>query len=110
MEIVESKKNDILILEIHGKLDSNTSTPLEQKLIAEIDGGTLKIVIECSKMDYISSAGLRVLLVGAKKLKNANGKIILCSLQDYIKEVFEIAGFTAIFPIYPDLSAALNQL
>ncbi len=110
MELIERKNNDVLILETHGKLDSNTSSLLEQKLISEIDGGTTKIIVDCSKLDYISSAGLRVLLVGAKKLKAINGKIVLCSLQDYIKEVFEIAGFTAIFPIYPDLSTALNNI
>lgn len=110
MELVERKNNDILILETHGKLDSNTSSQLEQKLVAEIDSGTTKIIVDCSKLDYISSAGLRVLLVGAKKLKANNGKIVLCSLQDYIKEVFEIAGFTTIFPIHPDLDTALNNI
>jgi len=110
VELLERKNNDVLIIEIHGKLDSNTSAQLEQKLIAEIDGGVTKIIVDCSKLDYISSAGLRVLLVGAKKLKVNNGKIILCSLQDYIKEVFEIAGFTAIFPIHSDLSVALSNM
>ncbi len=110
MELIERKNNDVLILETHGKLDSNTSSQLEQKLISEIDGGTSKIIVDCSKLDYISSAGLRVLLVGAKKLKAINGKIVLCSLQDYIKEVFEIAGFTAIFPIHPDLTSALDNI
>ena len=65
-----------------------------------IDGGTL---------DYISSTGLRVLLVAAKRLKAVEGKIVLSSLKPHILEVFEIAGFKSIFPIYATADQAAQQ-
>ncbi|MBL7135410.1 MAG: STAS domain-containing protein [Candidatus Marinimicrobia bacterium] len=61
-------------------------------------------------MDYISSAGLRVLLQAAKKLNRIGGTLVLCSVKDEIKKVFDIAGLSPIFPIYIDQEDAINNI
>ncbi len=108
MEIKEEKNAKYYILGITGRLDASTSSVFEEKLVSLLDSGETNILINFSELEYISSSGLRVLLVGAKKLKASNGKISLCNLKNHIYEVFEIAGFTPIFNIYKTLEEALN--
>ena len=57
------------------------------------------MIIDFKDLDYISSAGLRVILKATKALKREDGKMLLCDMQDYVKEVFEIAGFDSFLPI-----------
>lgn len=99
MEIKEHREGNVIILEPNGRLDTNTSDEFEAKLGTLLDVKDLRLVIDLIHVDYISSAGLRVLLMAAKKLKSMNKSIILCSMSEHIKEVFDIAGFTPIFSI-----------
>lgn len=110
MDIVEEKNQTISIFRINGRLDSNTSQGFEQKLFGAISDGTKKMVIDFKDIDYISSAGLRVILKATKALAREEGRIMLCDMQDYVKEVFEIAGFDAILPIVPTLNEALETI
>ena len=106
MEIGETKKDNVVILEPVGRIDTNTSSEFELKIVALLDAGEKKFVIDLENIDYISSAGLRVLLMAGKKLKTIDGNLILCSMSDHIKEVFDLAGFTPIFSISPSRSEA----
>ena len=108
MEIEEVKAGDILLIGLKGRLDSNTSGSLEQKLLALIEGGQKQFIIDFCNLEYISSAGLRVLLLAAKRSKAAKGKIVLSSLKTHIKEVFDLAGFSPIFPICQTREEALS--
>ena len=110
MEMTQSKKEKLVILGLKGKLDANTSNSLEEKLLSLIEGGEKQIVVDFSHLDYISSAGLRVILMAAKRLKNANGKIVLCALNENVREVFDLAGFSTIFSIYPSQQEASQAL
>jgi len=110
MEIKQVKHGKIAILNLIGRLDANTSGELESVLIPMIDGGEKKIILDFSALEYISSAGLRLLLLSAKKLRNNKGEIILCSMKDFIKEIFEISGFTPIFTIVDTKEDALKIL
>jgi len=109
MEITTEKKDNLMLINLTGKLDSITSPQLEDKLIKTIDEENYNIIFNCINLDYISSAGLRVLLVGAKKVKVKDGKIKLANLKKHIREVFEIAGFTAIFELYESVEEAENS-
>ena len=109
MEVLEKRQDGICILELLGRLDSNTSPEFEKKIFEVIDEGTRSVVVDFASLDYISSAGLRVLLKAAKELKRSDGKIVLCSMKDYIKEVFEIAGFVSLFPITSSVIDAVNE-
>ena len=109
MEIIEDKENAISIFKLNGRLDSNTSQGFEKKIFQAITDGSKHMVIDFKDLDYISSAGLRVILKATKALKREDGRIMLCSMQDYVKEVFEIAGFDSFLPIVPSIEDALNS-
>ena len=109
MEIIEKKQNDISIFMLNGRLDSNTSPALEEKILEAIKSGSNKMIIDFAALDYISSAGLRVLNKATKQLKHIEGMLIISSLQDYIREVFEIAGFDSFLPIVSTIDEALGK-
>jgi len=108
MEIIEEYQGGINIYKINGRLDSNTSQGFENKLIQAIDDGSKSMIIDFKNLDYISSAGLRVILKATKALKREDGKIMLCDMHDYIKEVFEISGFDSFMPIVGSMGDALD--
>ncbi|MFZ5571452.1 MAG: STAS domain-containing protein [Thermodesulfobacteriota bacterium] len=99
MEITQTRRGDIVIFQIAGRLDSNSSADFEAAVFGAIESGEKKVAIDFGGLDYISSAGLRVILKAAKDLKRRNGGLVLCSMQDYVKEVFEISGFDTFLPI-----------
>ncbi len=109
MEIKQQKRDNVSILELIGRLDANTAGQLEKTLIPMIESGEKSIILDFSNLEYISSAGLRILLLAAKMQKKSQGKIILCAMKDFIKEIFEIAGFTPIFTICDSLELALKE-
>lgn len=110
MEIEEDKRGMVDRFALRGKLDGGTANLLEQKLMAAIEAGSRLLLLNCAELDYVSSAGLRVLLMAAKKLKVGNGRIVLSSLKPHILEVFDIAGFSTIFPIHDSDEAALRTI
>jgi stage II sporulation protein AA (anti-sigma F factor antagonist) len=75
-----------------------------------IDRGERRIILDLSGVDYVSSVGLRALIVGAKRLGTMQGKIVLCAPQDRILKLLEIAGFTSIFTIAPTRDDAMERL
>jgi anti-sigma B factor antagonist len=110
MEIIEENQGEINIYKLSGRLDSNTSQGFEKKIFQAIDDGSKSMIIDFKNLDYISSAGLRVILKATKALKREDGKIMLCDMQDYVKEVFEIAGFDSFLPIVGTMDDALHAL
>lgn len=110
MQIAEEKRGTVHLFTLRGRLDAATAILLEQKLMAAIQKGSLQLLLNCAVLDYVSSAGLRVLLMAAKKLKPIHGGIALSSLQPHIREVFDIAGFSTIFPIHESDEAALRTI
>jgi anti-sigma B factor antagonist len=97
------------VIRLVGRLDSNTSPDFEKKVFDAIDGGAVRLIVDCEKLDYITSAGLRVLNKTAKRLKTEKGSIVLCSMEDYVREVFEIAGFDTFLPIVAGLPEAIAK-
>jgi len=110
MEITQTESGEVLIFALAGRLDAKTSEPFEQQMLAALAAGRRKLLIDFSSLDYISSAGLRVLLLAAKKLQESKGKIVLCALKPALKTVFEIAGFSSIFPIFDSPADGLTDL
>jgi anti-sigma B factor antagonist len=109
MDITESKVSEIVIFGLKGRLDTTTAQSAQEKLLASIGGGEKHLAIDCVQLEYISSAGLRALLLAAKQLRAVNGKIVLYGLKEHIKEVFDLAGFSAAFPIFHSQVEALNS-
>ena len=110
MELLEQKMEEITLIGITGRLDTTNYGILEKRLITLIDEGAKKIIIDCTNMDYISSSGLRIFLMGLKKVKLSDGNFVLFGLQDTIREIFEIAGFTTIFEIYRTKEEAIKAV
>ncbi len=108
MELTEQKTESCFIVGIKGRLDTTNYSILEKRLMDLIDQHEEKILMDCGEMDYVSSSGLRILLMALKKISLVKGKFVLCNLQENIKEIFEISGFTTIFEIHPTKDAALN--
>ena len=108
MEIIEEKQSGINIFKLNGRLDSNTSQGIEQKIFQAISDGSKNVVVDFKDLDYISSAGLRVILKATKAIKREEGRIMLCSMQDYVKEVFETSGVGVLLPIFATNDDALN--
>ncbi len=110
MEIIQEKKDNFVILKLEGRLDTNTASVLEEKLMGLINNDEIKLIVDFTQLDFISSSGLRVLLMAGKKIKTVNGKLALCALQDHVKEVFDVAGFTMLFAIFSSQDEAVKSL
>ncbi|HEU4878261.1 MAG TPA: STAS domain-containing protein [Gemmatimonadaceae bacterium] len=106
MQISTRTSNDIHIVAVTGSLDSTTS-PEAQKALDAVVAGAKKVLLDFSQLDYISSAGLRVLLGAAKQLRASGGKLGMFGLNQSVREVFEISGFASILSIYPSEAEAL---
>ena len=109
MHIYEMRRGDRLVLRPSGRLDNRYSRDLETRLLERIDGGETAVVIDFRDLEYISSAGLRVLLVAMKRLELVKGTLCLCALNDHVREVFEISGFFNIAPVHRTLEEALGD-
>lgn len=107
MEVTEQNQGSVLVVGLKGRLDAASAGTVQDRIVAVIDGGARQLVLDLSALDYVSSAGLRVLLVAAKKMKPVGGKLCLCGLQPSIKEIFDIAGFTGMFTLAPGLDEAV---
>ena len=110
MEIIESKLNAATVLTLAGRLDGLTSGTLERKVDALMAAGDRKLVFDCSQLIYVSSAGLRVFLSAAKKLKSAGGAAAFAALTPAVSEVFDLSGFTSVLSIHGDPAAAAAAL
>ncbi len=103
-EIVET--DGIQLINLSGRLDSATSNVFESSLQKLFENQGNLVTINFSGLDYISSAGLRVILMVAKRAKQAKGRLVLFGLQPHVKEVFEISGFLKILEVVNDQAEA----
>lgn len=97
MTINQTKNGGNLYISLEGRLDTETSPKLESALSGSLDGVT-ELTVDLEKLDYISSAGLRVLLV-AQKTMNKQGSMKVVKVQEPIMEIFEVTGFSDILTI-----------
>ncbi len=109
MSITAERDGNALVLQLQGRLDSTSSAAAEAEILGQIGTAAPHVVLDFSRLDYISSAGLRVILVTAKRVKQAGGTMVLCALQPHIREVFEISGFLSILTVTDDRAAALAK-
>ncbi len=107
MQISSNIRNDNTIVKIDGRLDSGTAAAAEKQLLALVDGGASKIVLDCAGLEYISSAGLRVLLALAKRVGGLQGRLALAAPAAQVREIFDIAGFGDILPVFATVEEAL---
>jgi anti-anti-sigma factor len=107
LSISSSQNQNALIVTLDGRIDANSAKELEQHCLAWIEEGHHKMVLDLTAVNFISSAGLRAILLIAKKLEQTKGEVMLCGLNNTLKEVFDISGFSKLFVIVPTAAEAL---
>jgi len=95
----ERAKGKVLVMKPVGRLDSKTINAAETEMFSYLEKGETRIVLDLSELDYISSSGLRLVLMMGKRLSLKGGKFALCGLKPHIREVFEISGFISIVTV-----------
>ena len=108
MDVIVSNKNNAMIVAIEGRLDTAGSSELEDWTGKTIDPPRCEVIMDFSHLEYISSAGLRVMLNISKLMKKHSYKFSICSAQDHIREVFEISGFDTFIPLYKSVDDYLS--
>ncbi len=104
-------RDDILVLAPKGRMDANTAKSFEEQSTSLLDNGPVRVVVDLSDIDYISSAGLRALLYLAQHLKSAGGKLTLCGAGAKVSDIIRICGFDSVFGLhasFEDAKAALQ--
>ena len=109
MQVTTSKRGNVLIVAIQGSLDVITSPDLEKQVVAFMDAGEKHLVMDLGKLDYVSSAGLRVFIMILKRLKELGGSIRFCGFSKQVKQIFDIAGLSLRVAIFPNVDAALEN-
>lgn len=108
MNISLREEKQALVVTIAGRLDSPAAPDFDRQAAVWIKPGRL-VILDLSQLTYISSAGLRSILSIGKQLKTAGGRLALCGLSGFTKEVIELSGFNAFLPVYPDAASALEK-
>lgn len=108
MEISTVKKNDKLVVAVHGRIDAVTAPQFEKELMTYIAQGEKSLLLNFTEVEYISSAGLRGILAAAKQLKTKQGQLVFSNLRGPVKDVFNISGFCTIFKIFDTEEDALR--
>ncbi len=103
------QRGDIHIVEIMGELNSDTSTKVYETIISRIDPRE-QVVLDMSKVPYMSSAGIRALLLLYRSLLDGGGKVILVGLSDELQEVLSITGFLEFFQTQHTVDAAIRAI
>ena len=109
MEVRLEKVGDVQIIAPEGTIDSRTSAQFEKSALEALGKGERRIVVDFSKVEFTSSAGLRVLLMLGKRLSPAGGTLVLCGLNENVRKVLEVSGLTSAFPIVSTREQALER-
>lgn len=110
MDLQTKIEKNAIVLTISGRLDAITAPQYEKKIRELIDDGNSSFVVDFEQLDYISSAGLRALLLMAKLLKEIDGRMCFANIGGNVRSVFDMCGFIAIFKIEDSVTAALAAL
>ena len=110
MELKTHMEDNALVVIVTGKMDAVTAPLYQERLKEELAGGALRLVVDCSGLEYVSSAGLRAILTISKELRLKGGVQAYCALREQVREVFDISGFGSIIPIHDTRDAALAAL
>jgi anti-sigma B factor antagonist/stage II sporulation protein AA (anti-sigma F factor antagonist) len=110
MEISQKEENGIVFIAIKGRLDADSSPEAEKVVKDVLEGQTSRLLFNLGALEYLSSAGLRVLLSASKEMRRKEGKIVLCALNEFVKEIFEVSGFQSLIPIADSVDSGIEVL
>lgn len=110
MEIVlETPREHLTILRVKGHVDASTSAQLEQRVRAALEGQRKACVLNLSRVDYISSAGIRVLMIGAKKANATGGAFMLCAVRPPVANILAMVGCGPLFQTFEEEEPAVRS-
>ncbi|MEK7830359.1 MAG: STAS domain-containing protein [Acidobacteriota bacterium] len=104
-----SLEEGLSIITLEGFVDAHTAPQFENTVQSEIDAGRIKLIVNCEKLSYISSAGLGVFMSFVEELRERGGDIKICGLVPKVKHTFDILGFQDIFEMLEDQAAAKQR-
>ena len=110
MLINVAEDQDVTFVTLVRRFDASSAIEVEPELDSVLSSGKKKVLFDCSGTEYIASAGLRVLLAVSRTVLRNGGAVGLFGLSPSVKRVFDIGGFSRIFPIYPDRTTALAAI
>ena len=107
--IQTAQEDGLSIVTLEGFVDAHTAPEFENTIQSEIKAGRHRIIVDCAKLSYISSAGLGVFMSFIEELREVGGDIKICGLAPKVKHTFEILGFQDIFDMLDDLPTAAQR-
>ena len=109
MEISFNKTKDWAVVAVSGRLDTNSAAEFDGKLQQVMAQGDHRLILDLSRLEYVSSAGLRSVIAAAKIAGSRGGRLCCCGLAGVVKKVFDVSGFTSLLPVFETLDDALAQ-
>jgi anti-anti-sigma factor len=109
MQISTRQSYDVLVVDMEGRLDSKSSGYSYDEMVAIAQGNTKQVVVNLAQLEFITSAGLRVLLMASKLLKSGGGDLKLCDPNPLVKDVLETAGFDSLLHLYGTEAEAVKS-
>jgi anti-sigma B factor antagonist len=110
LEIGERRDGNITVLQPVGRIDNETSADFQTRLLGLITPDGAAVLVDFAAVDYISSAGLRALMMGSKQSKAANGKLAVAALTPVVKEIFDISRFSFVVQVFDTIADAVAAL
>ena len=113
MKLSQARYADVVVGVAEGRVDHASAEQLKLALWPLLEScgeGRDRLVLDCSRLEYISSAGLRVMMLAAREVKTRNGVMVVAALQPVVKEIFDISRFNLVFRVFADVRAALTEL
>jgi len=113
LQVTAQHLADVLVVAVDGRIDYVNADEFKAALMPHLGNGAAggsQVVLDLSRLEYISSAGLRVLMIAAREARARQGKLIAVALQPVVREIFEISKFTLVFQLFDSVQDALQQI
>jgi anti-sigma B factor antagonist len=110
LEISEQQQGDVVVLGPVGRINNDTSPEFQNRLLGCVGSGGGAVLVDLSRVEYISSAGLRALMMASKQSKAVNGRLAVAGLNPVVKEIFTISRFSYVVAVYETAADALAAL
>jgi stage II sporulation protein AA (anti-sigma F factor antagonist) len=110
MDIFHSRIGSIHLLQLRGRLDSSSVEALSAQLMPLTEAVGHQVILELTELQSLTTTGLRLLLVQARKSREQQGGLVLCGVQGFVREVFELSGFVDLIPIESGRKEAFARL
>ena len=107
LELESTQRNGVAVLTLRGEIDVYTAPRMRQAIVDLVDAGSLNVVIDMDKVDFLDSTGLGVLVEGLKRVRTRGGTLSIVITQDKILKIFDITGLMKAFDVYASVDEAV---